>query len=118
MRVISCDDEDAFIKSAWLEWIVTHLMRCGDGASLVPAYVEVEDWFRLGELGLGKGEGPTVFWTTVHLVQINRAHHAMLACRDLPQLKRERELDEAAQRRKEWRAWQVVKNAKPLQCAA
>jgi hypothetical protein len=114
MQVISGAEEDDFVKAAWLEWIVTHLMHSGDGASLVPAYVEVEDWFRQGELGLGRGEAPTIFWTTVHLAQINRAHQAMLACCDLPQPKRERELDEAAQRRREWRAWQLVRNAKPL----
>jgi hypothetical protein len=117
MQTITVTEEDAIVKAAWLEWIVTHLVLTGDGDGLVPRFVEVEHWFILRELGLGANESPSIFWTLVHLKQINRAHRAMLACRDLPEPKRQREQDEAEQRRREWRAVLKFRRAPLPACA-
>src|SRR5262249_13149976 len=103
--MLKCDwSQRNVIRSAWLEWIVTRQCTRGNGARYIPEYVEVPDWFRNHELGLAITDGPTIFWTLAHLPEINQAHRAMLAGRNLPKPKRSREQKVAEWRRREWRA--------------
>lgn len=76
---------------------MTHLRATGDH-ELVERYVEVEEWFRLCELGLGINQGPSIFWTLQNLEKINRRNQRTLA---KPENK---EQQSAAERRNRWRA--------------
>jgi hypothetical protein len=96
--------EQDVIKAAWMEWLVSHQIASGNGASYIAQVVEIPGWFRSFELGMAIPEGPSIFWTFDHLDQINRAHRHLLACPDRPKPPKPKEQDIANQRRREWRA--------------
>lgn len=105
------------IKSCWIEWLVARQITTGNGESCLIECAYVPGWFRLHELGLAVSDGPSIFWTLDHLVELNRAHRAQLAGprreASKPKLsakaRRKLEQAEARRRRQKWRA--VVSSA-------
>jgi hypothetical protein len=91
------------VDAAWLEWTVTRQAATGRCHFIVD-FVALPGWFCGHELGLAITDGPSILWTLTHLPEINRAHLAVLACRDLPKPKRTRKQVVAEARRREWRA--------------
>jgi hypothetical protein len=76
----------AIIRAAWLEWLVGQLEKTGDGFGCLEQVVDIPGWFKAKELGLGRSEGPSIFWTLEHLEQINRKHLVILLGQKQPKL--------------------------------